>query len=100
LEQHDVNADSGWVQAQVEIKNRLGLHARPAMYFVDTANQFSSEVEVCKDGQHVDGKSIMHLMMLAATQGTRLTIRAKGSDAQEAIQTLSELIERNFDEEE
>ena len=85
-------------KASVRINNRLGLHARPAMSFVDTANSFNADIRVQKGEQVVDGKSIMQLMMLAATQGTELDIAAEGTDADEAIQALTELVERNFDE--
>ncbi len=89
----------GWVQRQVEIQNKLGLHARPAMSFVDMANGFTSEIRVGRADQEVDGKSIMQMMMLAATQGTQLVIRAQGPDADEAIAALVELVNRKFDEE-
>ena len=85
-------------KASVTIQNRLGLHARPAMSFVDTANTFDAAIKVHKGEQTVDGKSIMQLMMLAATQGTELEISAEGNDADDAIQALTELIDRNFDE--
>lgn len=85
--------------AEVTVKNRLGLHARPAMSFVDTANSFTSDIRILKGDQSVDGKSIMQLMMLAATQGTRLTIAARGADANEAVDALKDLVERDFDEE-
>lgn len=84
---------------QVTISNKLGLHARPAMSFVDTANSFTSDIKVIKDSQAVDGKSIMQLMMLAATQGTRLQIDAQGPDAQQAVDALTELVASKFDEE-
>jgi phosphocarrier protein len=86
-------------QARVTIRNRLGLHARPAMSFVDTANSFSSDIKVQKGAQIVDGKSIMQMMMLAATQGTELVLEAQGTDAPAAIAALRDLIERKFDEE-
>ena len=86
-------------KASVTINNRLGLHARPAMSFVDTANNFHANISVHKGEQVVDGKSIMQLMMLAATQGTELEISAEGEDADDAIQALTTLVERNFDEE-
>ncbi len=86
-------------KASVTISNRLGLHARPAMSFVDTASTFSATIRVHKGEQIVDGKSIMQLMMLAATQGTELEISAEGDDADNAIQALTTLVERNFDEE-
>jgi phosphocarrier protein len=86
-------------KATVTIRNRLGLHARPAMAFVDLANRYKSTVTVRKDSQVVDGKSIMQMMMLAATQGTDLDIEASGPDAQDALAELQQLIDRKFDEE-
>ena len=85
--------------AEVVIRNKLGMHARPAMAFVDTACSFQADIQVKKAGQSVDGKSIMQLMMLAATEGTKLQVVADGSDAQEAVDALSDLVERRFDEE-
>ncbi len=87
------------MEINVTIKNKLGLHARPAMAFVDTANGFRSDIRVKKNEQNVDGKSIMQLMMLAATQGTQLTLAAEGDDADAALAALSELVDRGFDEE-
>jgi phosphotransferase system HPr (HPr) family protein len=84
--------------AKVTITNRLGLHARPAMALVDAANQFSSDIIMAKGQQSIDGKSIMQVMMLAATQGTELTITATGPDAESAVQYLRELVDRKFDE--
>ncbi|MEM1208919.1 MAG: HPr family phosphocarrier protein [Planctomycetota bacterium] len=78
--------------AQVVIQNPLGLHARPAMAFVDAANGFAAQVRVIKDDQKVDGKSIMQLMMLAAVQGTSLTVEAEGDDAEAAVTELSEML--------
>ena len=85
-------------KARVSIRNRLGLHARPAMSFVDTANSFESDVKVHKGSQVVDGKSIMQVMMLAATQGTELEICAQGADADKAIKALCDLVNQGFDE--
>lgn len=93
-----VNSASATSQARVTIVNRLGLHARPAMAFVDTATSFISDIRVRKDRQEVDGKSIMQMMMLAATKGTELDIIATGSDADAAIKALKDLVERCFDE--
>jgi len=82
----------------VQINNRLGLHARPAMTFVDIANSFASDIHVRKGEQVVDAKSIMQLMMLAAGKGTQLQIEATGPDASEAIESLCDLVMSNFDE--
>ncbi len=91
------------VSVKATIVNRLGLHARPAMCFVDAASAFQSTVTVARsgggDGQSVDGKSIMQMMMLAATKGTELTITCEGSDAQKACETLQRLVASGFEEE-
>ena len=84
---------------QVTIQNKLGLHARPAMQFVDIANQYQSGIKVCKGDQTVDGKSIMQMMMLAATAGTVLKIVADGEDALKALDALEQLINARFGEE-
>ena len=83
----------------ITIINKLGLHARPAMQFVDVANQFQSAVKVWKGDQCVDGKSIMQMMMLAATMGTALKIVAEGADAEPALNALEQLIQFRFGEE-
>jgi len=80
-------------EAEVEIKSADGLHMRPAMQFVDLASQFESNIKVTSHDCSVDGKSIMQMTMLAATQGTRLKIVAEGSDADKAIQVLQGLFE-------
>ena len=86
-------------KAEVEIKNADGLHMRPAMQFVDIANQFESDVTVSNGENNVDGKSIMQMSMLAATCGTELKITARGPDGQQAIDALRELVEKKmFDE--
>jgi phosphocarrier protein len=90
---------SGKIQKEVTIVNKLGLHARPAAMFVRVANKHRAEIWVEKDGEQVNGKSIMGLMMLAAGQGSRLLISAEGADAQGALQELQDLVERRFDEE-
>jgi phosphocarrier protein HPr len=88
---------------KVKIVNRLGLHARPAMSFVDLAATYSSDIKVCKADPGgdviVDGKSIMEMMMLAAAQGTILDITAEGEDAEKACNELKKLVESGFDEE-
>ena len=86
-------------KVNVVIRNRLGLHARPAMAFVDCAAKFASDVRVRKGELEVDGKSIMQLMTLAATQGTELEIAAEGEDADAAVDALKQLVEAGFDEE-
>ena len=83
----------------VTIVNRLGLHARPAMTFVDLASTFKADVTVRRGDQEVDGKSIMHMMMLAATKGTELEVCANGPDAQAACTALKKLVDSGFDEE-
>jgi phosphocarrier protein len=83
----------------VEITNRLGLHARPAMAFVDLAATFPCKVSLAKGSETVDGTSIMEIMMLAATRGTKLEIVCEGPDCEKALSALAELVARGFDEE-
>ena len=84
---------------EVTVINKLGVHARPAAMFVKVANKFESDITVEKDGEEVNGKSIMGLMMLAAGQGSKLVISAKGRDAEAAVNELVSLFQRKFDEE-
>lgn len=84
------------VEIDVEVRNSDGLHMRPAMQFVDIANKYSSKITVSNDDTDVDGKSIMQMTMLAATQGTKLKIKAVGSDAQDALLALKDLIENKL----
>ena len=81
------------------VKNKLGMHARPAAMFVKTANRFTCDIFVEKDGEKVNGKSIMGMMMLAAGPGSKLTVHAHGQDAPQALAELETLIKRKFDEE-
>lgn len=81
------------------IKNRLGLHARAAAQLVQTASQFGSEVVIGKDGEEVNGKSIMGILMLAAAQGTEIVVQVTGDDADLAIEAIGKLIEDGFGEE-
>lgn len=81
------------------IQNRLGLHARAAALLVKTANQFVSEIILEKDGLEVNGKSIMGILMLAASKGAKITLKAEGKDSVQAINILGELIENKFGEE-
>jgi phosphocarrier protein HPr len=78
---------------QVTIINPQGLHARPADLFARLANRFAAKIEVIKDGQRANGKSILDILMLAAVHGSRLTIEANGGDAQEAVDALVGLLE-------
>jgi phosphocarrier protein len=82
-----------------QIANKLGIHARPAALFVKTANRFTCDIFVEKDGEKVNGKSIMGLMMLAAGPGSKLTVHAQGHDASQALAEIETLIKRKFDEE-
>ena len=91
--------EKGLCETSVEIKNADGLHMRPAMQFVDIANQFQADISVSNNENTVDGKSIMQMSMLAATCGTKLKIAAQGADAEQAIQALKVLVEEKmFDE--
>ncbi len=85
----------------VTVSNKLGLHARPATLFAETAKSASADVTVrrCDQDDAVDGKSVMQMMMLAATQGTRIEITANGADAEEAVKRLVELVKSGFQEE-
>src|ERR1043165_436155 len=80
------------------VANKLGIHARPAALFVKTANRFTCDVFVEKDGEKVNGKSIMGLMMLAAGPGSKLTVYAEGHDASQALAELEALFKGKFDE--
>ena len=84
----------------VTVVNPQGLHARPVNLFVQLANQFESTIEVIKDEQRVDGKSILSILTLAAAQGTKLSIEATGQDAEAALEALADLVTKGFAEEE
>ncbi|PYL09183.1 MAG: HPr family phosphocarrier protein [Verrucomicrobia bacterium] len=86
------------IEKEIAIVNRLGLHARPAAMFVRIASRYRSEVWVSKEGEEVNGKSIMGLMMLAAGQGSKLRIRCEGPDADKAMEELEALINAGFNE--
>jgi phosphocarrier protein len=83
---------------ELVVANKLGIHARPAAMFVKTANRFDCEIFLEKDGERVNGKSIMGLMMLAAGPGSRLILTAEGQDATRAAVELEALVLRKFDE--
>ncbi len=87
------------LERQFTIINELGMHARAATRFVQVANRYRSDVDVEKDGQTVNGKSIMGVLMLVAAQGTVIKVRVRGDDAEEAMTALAELINGKFGEE-
>ncbi len=87
------------IERELEIINRLGLHARAAAKLVHLTGRFSSQVRLRKDGEEVDAKSILGVLLLAAAQGSRIVVRCDGEDENEAMLAISELIENRFDEE-
>jgi phosphocarrier protein len=87
------------IERQVEIVNRLGLHARAAAKLVQTAGTYESRLWLVKDGEVVDAKSILGLLLLAAGQGTTITLRAEGADEEVAIDAVADLIADRFHEE-
>jgi phosphocarrier protein HPr len=91
------NSDST-ITKDLTVSNKLGIHARPAAMFVKIANRFACDIFVEKDGEKVNGKSIMGLMMLAAGPGSKLTVIAEGDDASQALVELETLLKRKFDE--
>ncbi len=91
-------ANDSSLSKDVLVCNKLGIHARPAAMFVKTANRFACDIFVEKDGEKVNGKSIMGLMMLAAGPGSKLTVHAEGQDASQALCEIENLVKRKFDE--
>ena len=81
----------------IVIGNKAGLHARPAAIFVQIANKFESEITIIKEGQKVNGKSIMGILMLAAEKGAKISIVAEGIDAAEAIKELADVLTHNIE---
>jgi len=90
--------NSEFLTRELTIANKSGIHARPAAMFVKTANRFACDIFVEKDGEKINGKSIMGLMMLAAGPGSKVTLHVKGTDALTAIAELEALVKRKFDE--
>jgi phosphocarrier protein HPr len=88
------------VLRKIEIKNKLGLHARAAALLVQTANRFSAQITLSKDGQTADGRSIMGVLTLAATQGSKIQIEAVGDDAEQAVKAIERLVDKRFNENE
>ena len=95
---HPAGDNNFKITREYVIQNRYGIHARPAAMFVKTANRFDSEIMVEKDGETVNGKSIMGIMMLAAGPGSKLHVHAKGHDAAQALVELEALLKRKFEE--
>lgn len=85
-------------EREVEIVNRLGLHARAAAKLVHASSRFDSQIWLIKDGDEVDAKSILGLLLLAAAQGSRVVVRCEGEDEEEALRALIRLIEDGFEE--
>ncbi|MEO9654766.1 HPr family phosphocarrier protein [Marinomonas sp.] len=88
------------LEESVTIINKLGLHARAAGKLIETTSRFSCDITIEKDGRNVDGKSIMAMMMLAASKGTQINIKTNGEDEAQALKSVIELINNRFDEDE
>ena len=86
------------IEKEIEVVNRLGLHARAAAKLVHTASSFRSQVAICRDGEEVDGKSILGILLLAAPQGSRLQVRCEGGDEEGAMEALTRLFADRFGE--
>lgn len=87
-------------ERSIEIKNKLGLHARAAAKLVHTAARFKSDIKIRKGDEEVDGKSILGILLLAAGRGSTILVRADGEDEREALDAIEQLIEARFDESE
>ncbi len=88
------------VEKKIIIKNKLGLHARAAVKFVNLANRFRSSVKIEKDGNEIDGKSILGILTLAAVQGAQIKLKVSGKDEDSALRALAALINNKFQESE
>ena len=86
------------IRKKLEIKNRLGLHARASALLVQTVNEFSCDIKISKDGQAVNGRSIIGVLTLGAAKGTKIRVEAKGDDAQEALIAIEQLVDDRFGE--
>jgi phosphocarrier protein len=86
------------IERDIEIKNKLGLHARAAAKLVHTAARFRSDIKIRKGDEEVDGKSILGILLLAAGRGTTITVKANGDDEAEAVEAIEKLIDAKFDE--
>jgi phosphocarrier protein len=88
------------ITKRLEIRNKLGLHARAAALFVQTVNKFASQVTVTGDGQTADGRSIMGMLTLGATQGSKVQVEVVGEDAEKALRAIEKLLDNRFNENE
>ena len=86
------------IAKKLEIKNKLGLHARAAALLVQTANRFAAQIKLTKDGQSADARSIMGVLTLAATQGSKVHVEANGEDAEQAVRAIEKLFDARFNE--
>ena len=86
------------IEREIEIRNKLGLHARAAAKLVHTAARFKSDIKIRKGDEEVDGKSILGILLLAAGRGSSIKVRAEGSDERDALDAVEKLIEEKFDE--
>jgi phosphocarrier protein len=93
-----INVSEEAAEQRMQITNELGMHARAATKFVQTANKFGAVISVEKDGQSVNGKSIMGVLMLVAAKGSWITVKATGADAKEALEALAVLVKGKFGE--
>lgn len=87
------------MKKKITIKNKLGIHARPAVMLVETARKYESEIRLVKDEIEIDAKDILSVMMLGADKGSSIEVRVQGKDEQEALTDIFSLVERGFDEE-
>ena len=88
------------IEKTVTIKNKLGLHARAAVKLMNLSNRFNSSVKISKDGNEVDGKSILGILTLAAVKGSQITLKVSGKDEKAAVRAIVELINNKFEEDE
>ena len=88
------------IEKEIQIRNKLGLHARAAVKFVNLANRYSASVKVIKDDTEIDGKSILGILTLAAVQGSSVLLRVSGKDQEEAMKALTALVKDKFGEKE
>lgn len=86
------------IKREIEVQNKLGLHARAAAKLVHTATRFSADVKVQKDSEEVDAKSILGVLLLAAAKGSRVTVTVDGLDEEQALQSIQDLFDAKFDE--